>query len=53
MDEVVPEGGRSLNTLGSAEIILDQDHFETTDLFYGVLERILEKGIAFHLLPWM
>lgn len=49
MEEVVPEGGRGLDTPGSAEIILTHDHVETTELFFAVIDRMLEKGIAFHL----
>ena len=49
MDEVVPEGGRGLNTSGSAEIILAHDHERTTELFPAIIERLLEKGMQFRL----
>jgi peptidoglycan/xylan/chitin deacetylase (PgdA/CDA1 family) len=47
MDEVVPEGGRGLNTPGSAEIILIHDHVETTEIFFAVVDRMLEKDLVF------
>lgn len=49
MDEVVPEGGRGLNTPGSAELILTHDHVETTPLFSAIIERLLAKGMEFRL----
>lgn len=49
MEEKVPEGGRGINTPGSAEIILTHDHIETTEIFFAVIERLLEKGIQFRL----
>ena len=49
MEENKPENGRGLNTPGSAEIILTHDHVETTEIFFAVIERLLEKGIEFRL----
>jgi len=47
MDEIEPEGGRGLNTPGSAEIILTHDHVETTPIFAPIIERLLAKGLRF------
>jgi peptidoglycan/xylan/chitin deacetylase (PgdA/CDA1 family) len=49
MEEISPEEGRGLNTPGSAEIILTHDHAHTTELFFAVINRLLEKGISFQL----
>jgi peptidoglycan/xylan/chitin deacetylase (PgdA/CDA1 family) len=49
MDEDVPEGGRGLNDPASEEIILTHDHHESTDIFFPIIERLLEKGLVFKL----
>ncbi len=49
MEESFPEDGRGLNWPDSADIILTHDHIETTELFFAVIERMLEKGIEFRL----
>jgi peptidoglycan-N-acetylglucosamine deacetylase len=52
MDEDKPEDGLGLNREDFAEIILIHDHPETEDDFARLVERLLEKGIAFDLPHW-
>ena len=49
MDEDVPEGARGLNRPQSEEIVLIHDHKDSTDIFYPIVERLLEKGLQFKL----
>lgn len=42
-----PYQGLSLNRSDTVDIILMHDHDHTTALFYRIIERYLEKGIAF------
>ena len=49
MDEDVPEGGRGLNSAGSEEIILTHDHHESTEIFFPIIKRLVDKGLVFKL----
>lgn len=49
MDEDVPEGGRGLNDAASEEIILTHDHLTSTQIFYPIIKRLLEKELIFRL----
>lgn len=49
MDKDVPERGRGLNSLGSNDIVLLHDHELTSDLFRGVMERMIRKPLTFQL----
>lgn len=51
MDEDVPEGGRGLNNPESEEIILLHDMERTSDMFFTIVDRLLEKGIQFRDIP--
>ncbi len=51
IEEDFPYQGRSLNCMDTADIILVHDHENTTGLFYKILERYQEKGIAFQRIP--
>ena len=51
IDEDFPYEGRGLNCLDMVDIILVHDHDYTTDLFYRIIERYLEKGIQFLPIP--
>ena len=47
IDEDFPYEGRSLNRFDTSDIILVHDHDNTTDLFYKIIDRYIEKGISF------
>lgn len=47
IDENVPHEGRSLSCLDTADIILLHDHEHTSDLFYRIVGRYVEKAIRF------
>ncbi len=47
IEEDVPEKGRGLNYLGSEDIVLMHDIPEAEAVFEQLIERMLEKGIAF------
>lgn len=47
MDSEDPEHGRGINTLGSAEIVLQHDYADNGPLFQRLINRFAEKGIAF------
>jgi len=47
IDEDVPYQGRSLNCLDTADIVVVHDHEATTELFFPIIDRYLEKGIHF------
>jgi len=49
MDENVPEKGKGLNFPGSNEIVLVHDYKITADLFIGIIEKIIKKGMKFEL----
>jgi peptidoglycan/xylan/chitin deacetylase (PgdA/CDA1 family) len=49
MEEVVPEGGRGLNTSESSELVLMHDNLHTSSIFEPVVKRLLEKGLEFRL----
>ncbi len=51
IEENFPYEGRSLNCEETVDIILVHDHEKTTELFYRILERYLEKGIQFLPIP--
>ncbi len=51
MDEDFPYEGRSLNCEATVDIILVHDHEKTTDLFYRIVERYVEKRIQFLRIP--
>jgi len=47
IDEDFPYEGRSLNCFETSDIILVHDHEYTTNLFYRIIDRYIEKGISF------
>lgn len=47
IEEDEPYEGRSLNRLDTADVILVHDHENTTELFFKIIDRYLEKGIRF------
>lgn len=47
IDEDVPYEGRSLNCLETSDIILTHDEEKTTELFYKIINRYLEKNFEF------
>jgi peptidoglycan-N-acetylglucosamine deacetylase len=47
IDEDVPYAGRSLNCDDTADIILIHDHEHTSELFFKIIDRYLEKGFNF------
>jgi hypothetical protein len=47
IDEDVPYGGRSLNCLETSDIILTHDEEKTTELFFKIINRYLEKNFEF------
>lgn len=47
IDEDVPFGGRALNYLDSSDIIMIHDHENTTDLFYKIIDKYIEKNFEF------
>ncbi|MGC1378157.1 MAG: polysaccharide deacetylase family protein [Anaerolineales bacterium] len=51
IDEDFPHEGRSLNCEATVDIILAHDHEKTTDLFYRIVARYMEKGIQFLRIP--
>ena len=51
IEEDLPFEGRSLNREDTVDIILVHDHEKTTDLFFRILNRYLEKGIHFLEIP--
>jgi len=52
IDEDFPEDGRSLNELNTRDIVMVHDMERTTELFYKLINRYLEKGIKFILPEW-
>jgi len=46
IDEDFPEEGRALNFLGTTDIIMVHDEEITTELFYKIINRYIEKGIS-------
>lgn len=51
IEEDSPYKGRSLNCDDTVDIILVHDHEKTTDLFYRIIARYMEKGIQFIPIP--
>ncbi len=51
IDEDYPFEGRSLCCDDTRDIILIHDHEHTTNLFYKIIDKYLEKGISFQLIP--
>ena len=51
IEEDSPYEGSALNCADTADIILVHDHEKTTNLFYRIVERYLEKGIEFLPIP--
>lgn len=47
IDEDVPYGGRALNCLDTTDIILMHDHEDTSELFYKIISRYIEKDFEF------
>lgn len=47
IDEDAPYDGRALNCLETSDIILTHDHERTTELFYKIVNRYLEKSFEF------
>ncbi|MBW2991094.1 polysaccharide deacetylase family protein [Candidatus Woesearchaeota archaeon] len=47
IDEDFPEEGRSLNYEGTTDIILIHDQEHTTNLFFKIIKKYIEKGIKF------
>ena len=47
IDEDVPYEGRSLNCFDTSDIILVHDMEKTTDLFYKIIDRYIEKEFEF------
>ena len=47
IDEDVPYAGRGLNCLDTTDIVLVHDHEDTTELFYKIIERYIEKKFEF------
>ncbi|NLY47916.1 MAG: polysaccharide deacetylase family protein [Clostridiales bacterium] len=47
IDEDVPYEGRALNRPDTTDIILVHDHENTTELFYKLIDRYIEKGFEF------
>lgn len=47
MEEDDPYNGKSLNCLNTSDIILVHDQEKTTELFYEIIDKYLEKGIVF------
>lgn len=50
IDEDYPFEGRSLCCDDTSDIILVHDHEHTTDLFYKIIDKYLEKGISFQVI---
>jgi peptidoglycan/xylan/chitin deacetylase (PgdA/CDA1 family) len=51
IEEDFPYAGRSLNCETTVDIVLVHDHEKTSDLFYRIIERYIEKGIQFLPIP--
>jgi peptidoglycan-N-acetylglucosamine deacetylase len=51
IDEDFPYEGRALNCEDTVDILLVHDHDRTTELFFKIVERYLEKGIRFLPVP--
>ena len=51
IEEDYPYQGRSLNCEETVDIMLVHDQEKTTELFYRIIERYLEKGIQFLPIP--
>jgi len=51
IDEDFPYEGRSLNRPDTVDIILVHDHEKTTELFYRIITRYVEKDIRFLPIP--
>jgi len=49
IDEDVPEDHRGLNRPESEEIVLIHDHQNSTDIFFPIIDRLVEKGLQFTL----
>ena len=47
IDEDAPYEGRALNCLDTTDIILIHDHENTTELFYKIIDRYIEKKFEF------
>ncbi len=47
IDEDEPYAGRGLNCLDTTDIILIHDHESTTDLFFKIINRYIEKNLKF------
>lgn len=47
IDEDVPYEGRSLNCLDTTDIILVHDHYNTTELFYKIVNKYIDKNFEF------
>lgn len=47
VDEDVPYAGRSLNCLETTDIILIHDHDNTTELFFKIVDKYIEKNFEF------
>ena len=47
IDEDFPFEGRSLNCFDTSDVILVHDHEYTTNLFFKIIDRYIEKGISF------
>jgi peptidoglycan/xylan/chitin deacetylase (PgdA/CDA1 family) len=47
IDEDFPYAGRSLNCLNTSDIILIHDHEKTTELFYKIINKYIEKNFKF------
>lgn len=47
IDEDVPYGGRALNCLDTSDIILIHDHDNTTELYYKIINKYIEKNFEF------
>lgn len=47
IDKDVPYAGRGLNCLDTTDIILMHDHENTTELFFKIIDRYIEKNFVF------
>lgn len=47
IDEDVPYEGRALNCTDTTDIILMHDHDNTTELFYNIINRYIDKNFEF------
>lgn len=51
INEDYPFECRSLCFDDTSDIILVHDYEQTTDLFYKIIDKYLEKGISFQVIP--